>query len=198
MIKAIILDLNKVLITYNKADEDYIKKLGVTREEFWQDREVVLKKYALGQITLDEYLLHFIKKAGLTKDMLEVVKEIHEKNLAVVEGMKEVIEELSKKFILILMAGEGKEVIDLKLDKFGLRKYFNKIYATSYQRMEKTDMKFYQLILAENHLRPGEALFVDDRPAYIECAKKVGLKTILFEDSKSFRKEFQNLTGIKA
>lgn len=196
MIKAIIFDLNKVLITFKKIDEDYLKNLGITREEFWQNREEILKKYAIGEINLDEYLLHFIKQAGLEENKLEVVKTIHENGLLVVEGMKEIIEELSRNFTLILIAGEGREMTSVKIDKFDLRKYFDKIYSTSYQRMEKTDMKFYQLILSENNLKPEETLFVDDRPVYIDCAKKVGIKTILFKDSKSFKEELKKL-GLK-
>ena len=189
MIKTIIFDLNKVLVTYDKSGDEYFSKLGMSREEFWKDREQALEEYTLGKITFDEFLLIQLKKSNLSNNKLKIIRELHDGGLRIVEGIIPLLESLRKKYKLILMAGEGKESVALKLDKFDLRKYFSEIYATYISKMNKTEIKFYKLILKENKLRPEEVLFIDDQQRYIDAAKKTGIKTVKFESVKQLIRE---------
>ncbi len=193
MIKTIIFDLNKVLVTYNKSSDNYLAKLGVGREEFWRDREQALEEYTLGNITLDEFLSLQLKKSNLSLSKLKIAKELHESELRVVEGISALLKTLSKNFSLILMAGEGKESLAIKLDKFNLRKYFSKIYATCFSKMRKTEISFYKLILEESRLQANEVLFIDDQLQYINAAQKLGIKTIKFENVKQLISEINKI-----
>ena len=46
----------------------------------------------------------------------------------------------------------------------------------------KPDPEIYHILLDEYGLRPEECLFIDDTPANISAAKRLGMKAILFED----------------
>ena len=192
MIKNIIFDLNKVITTFDKSsnsDEVYKKELGISREDFWKDRDKILEDYTLGKVSLDEYISSQLRKSSISLDKQEIAKKIHNQFLTLVDEIIPVIEKLSKSYNLILMAGEGKESLEIKLDKFKLRKYFSKIYATYTVKMDKTETKFYSLILSENNLKPDETIFIDDQQRYIDAAKKVGLKTIKFENIMQLKQE---------
>ena len=192
MIKNIIFDLNKVITTFDKSsnsDEVYKKELGISREDFWKDRDKILEDYTLGKVSLDEYISSQLRKSSISLDKQEIAKKIHNQFLTLVDEIIPVIEKLSKSYNLILMAGEGKESLEIKLDKFKLRKYFSKIYATYTVKMDKTETKFYSLILSENNLKPDETIFIDDQQRYIDAAKKVGPKTIKFENIMQLKQE---------
>src|SRR3989338_1291425 len=192
MIKNIIFELNKVITTFDKSsnsDEVYKKELGISREDFWKDRDKILEDYTLGKVSLNEYISSQLRKSSISLDKQEIAKKIHNQFLTLVDGIIPVIEKLSKSYNLILMAGEGKESLEIKLDKFKLRKYFSKIYATYAVKMDKTETKFYSLILSENNLKPDETIFIDDQQRYIDAAKKVGLKTIKFENIMQLKQE---------
>lgn len=197
MIKAVIFDLNKVIVTYDKTNDYYIKELGIKREDFWKNREQNLEDYTLGKINLNEFLLLQLKQSKLSSDKLEVVKKLHDDGLRIVEGIIHILDVLFKRYKLILMAGEGEESVDIKLNKFDLRKYFNKVYATYLSKMNKTETKFYQNILSENELKPSEVLFIDDQQRYIDAATSIGIKTIKFEDVSQLKKELFRLKIIK-
>lgn len=47
----------------------------------------------------------------------------------------------------------------------------------------KPDPRMYRAVLETMHLRPGEALFVDDAPANVQGARDVGLNASLFCDT---------------
>ena len=192
MIKNIIFDLNKVITTFDKSsnsDEVYKKELGISREDFWKDRDKILEDYTLGKVSLDEYISSQLRKSSISLDKQEIAKKIHNQFLTLVDEIIPVIEKLSKSYNLISMAGEGKESLEIKLDKFKLRKYFSKIYATYTVKMDKTETKFYSLILSENNLKPDETIFIDDQQRYIDAAKKVGPKTIKFENIMQLKQE---------
>jgi epoxide hydrolase-like predicted phosphatase len=46
--------------------------------------------------------------------------------------------------------------------------------------IKKPDRKIYRLVLQKLKVKPDEAVFIDDRKDFLDGAKKVGLKTILF------------------
>ncbi len=193
MIKTIIFDLNKVLVAYDKSDLDYLENFGIDRETFWKDRKEELEKYELGEISLEELLSNQLEKNNLSKDKLNAALEIYKKGLIVVKEMPLILNKLSKKYPLILLAGDGEEALNLKLDKLDLRRYFSKIYATCFSKMRKTDKGIYEIILRENKLLSEEVIFIDDQERYIKAAESIGIKTIKFESPSQLTSCLVNL-----
>ena len=193
MIKTIIFDLNKVLVTYDKSDLAFIENFGIDRETFWKNRKEDLEKYELDEITLSELLSNQLDKNNLPKEKLAIALEIYKDGLRVVKEMPELLDKLSKKYDLILLAGDGKEALSLKLDKFNLQKYFKKIYATCFLKMRKTDKEIYEIVLRENNLSPEKVIFIDDQQRYIDAAEKAGIKTIKFENPEQLTSSLINL-----
>ena len=61
------------------------------------------------------------------------------------------------------------------------------------QKLEKTDPNFYKLILEENNLKSEEAIFIDDRVSYVEVAKSLGIKSMLFINSEKLKEDLGKL-----
>jgi len=57
----------------------------------------------------------------------------------------------------------------------------------------KPDGRIYELTLEELETTPDRAIFVDDRPDYIEGAHNAGLCTILFESADRLNAELVRL-----
>lgn len=193
MIKTVIFDLNKVIVTYDKSDNLYISHLGIGRESFWKNRGEDLEKYTLGKLSFEDFLRNQLSKSNLSQEKLFLAKKIHNNCLRIVKGIKPLLEKLSKKYNLILMAGEGKESFNLKLEKFDLKRYFSKTYATWMIGRNKTDANFYNLILKENNLSPKETIFIDDQERYLNTAKKLGINTIKFENSARLKSQLSQI-----
>ncbi|MCK4850194.1 MAG: HAD family phosphatase [Phycisphaerae bacterium] len=60
--------------------------------------------------------------------------------------------------------------------------YFDVAVFSCSQGTMKPERRIYELTLEKLNLQPKEAVFIDDKPEYVEGANKVGLNTILFRN----------------
>lgn len=197
MIKALIFDLNKVLVTFENIDKEYQKTFGISQAEFWKPAEEFMNDYTLGRMNLNQFLLNIMKKNEIDKSKLLEAKMLHEKNIVQLKGMKKFLESLRNNYSLILAAGDGKESLDLKLKKFKGELYFNRVYCTCDIGLIKTNPNYYREILKDSDLKPQESLFIDDQKSHLDAAKKLGINTILFENLPKLKRDLKIRFGIK-
>ena len=94
---------------------------------------------------------------------------------------KNVLESLSQKYELGLMANQGARALEL-LEEEGVMKYFSHQKMSHHVGLEKPDPNFFLTILADTGARTNESVIIDDnwfRGLY--PAKQIGMKTVLFE-----------------
>ena len=60
----------------------------------------------------------------------------------------------------------------------------------------KPERKIYELTVQRLGAKAGQSIFIDDKPKYIDGAKQIGLKTILFESVDQVKRELEQF-GIK-
>jgi len=58
---------------------------------------------------------------------------------------------------------------------------------------KKPDRKIYKLVLQKLKIKPDEAVFIDDRKDFLNGAKRVGLKTILFKSVRQVKISLKKL-----
>ncbi|MEK6844987.1 MAG: HAD hydrolase-like protein [Nanoarchaeota archaeon] len=191
MIKTIIFDLNKVLVAYRNIEEEYQKTLGITQKIFWESGKEFSEEYTTGKTNLDYVLMNIMEKNRLDKNNLSEAKMLHEKTLVQMPGVDILLDSLKKNYSLMLAAGDGKESLEIKLKKFDLARHFNKIYATCYMGLMKTDINFYKEILHKSSLVPKEALFIDDKKDHLNIAKKLEINILLFEGLSKLKKNLK-------
>ena len=198
MITTIIFDLSEVLIAGLIGIERELAPLvDLSEKKFlkslWTDS---FKELMKGNISEDEYLDDVFKINNWKVDK-ELFKTVIRKNFhKEVEGMIRLIEELSKKYKLILLSDHAREWIEY-IDKIHpflnlfVRKYF------SFQTGEiKREKRAFELLLNEDNLQAGDCLFIDDSPANIKAAKEVELNTIHFQNVEKLRIEINKYFNI--
>ena len=86
----------------------------------------------------------------------------------------------------------------------GLLRYFKKetlddhfdvVVESSKIGFAKPEARAYEITADKLGVRLDECVFIDDRPEYVEGAQHVGMKTILYTDFQSFKKELENVLG---
>ena len=96
------------------------------------------------------------------------------------KNIKEELEVLSKKYILLLLTDNWPCVLDY-LKQYDLDKYFDKIYVSSMYGVEKKDEVFFDYPIKDYNIKEGEALFIDDTEINLEIAKEKGLDVLLMD-----------------
>ncbi|HKI79438.1 MAG TPA: HAD-IA family hydrolase [Ignavibacteriaceae bacterium] len=184
MVKTIIFDLSEVLIAgligiekelaplVNLSENDFLEALWT--DSFWE-----LMK---GKITEDEYLADVFEKNNWNIDK-NIFRDVIRKNFHnEVDGMIELIEELSKDYKLLLLSDHSEEWVKYINEVHPFLNLFHKKYFSFQFGEIKREKRAFALLLKENNLNASDCLFIDDSPANIKAAEEVGLKGIQFSD----------------
>ena len=79
--------------------------------------------------------------------------------------------------------------------------YFDKVYISSVYQALKRDGKFFDYLISDYNIKPGEALFIDDTESLLDVGKEKGLDVLLMDRlntvSESKYKIIHNLTEIQ-
>lgn len=117
------------------------------------------------------------------------------------QGRIELLEQLKKDYRLFLLSNTNEihyqdytEVIKRENGIEGLEPLFEKTYLSHEMGLRKPDPKIFEVVLAENNLKPEETLFIDDSPQHIESAKTLGIKAYHL-DNEDIRDVFSKWLG---
>jgi 2-haloacid dehalogenase len=110
-----------------------------------------------------------------------------------VPGMHEIVRELDERgvplFAITNFSADFWRPFRAKEDRFFSR--FRDIVVSGEEKLMKPDPALYYLALDRFGLKPGEALFVDDRAINVEGAEAVGMKAHLFIDAEGLRRRLE-------
>lgn len=192
MIKTIIFDLNQTIVTYDnqyKLNEEFLRYFKVNVDEFEKIKRKNFKSYILGEISQEELHLLVLEELKIDKSNLQKSIYLDNSRFELIEGIKEILGNLSQKYNLILLAGDGKESLYFKLNEFGLKDYFSKIYCSCFEKLRKCDKEIYERVLIKEKLISNETLIIDDHKEFMTMAKEFGMKTINFTSVENLKKE---------
>ena len=183
MIKAIIFDIDGVLLDSFEANLDFFQKLMI--------------KVGYRPPTREEYLAYFhltmidtIKKMTKSDSEKEIERiwamgrnrEVsYDADLLVMpDGVKEVLDELSKKYLLGIATSRVKESVYESPKLAKLEKYFQ--ITVSYQDTVEHKPDPEPLLLAANKLGvvPDECIYVGDVENDMKAARAAGMKVIIY------------------
>ena len=79
-----------------------------------------------------------------------------------------------------LYTASGTESIELKnyLEAMGIDHFFKKLYGPDLINILKVDDAFYRAIFKDLEIKPKQAIFIDDKPYYLNIAEKLGTNVI--------------------
>ena len=201
MITALFWDIGGVLLT-NAWDRTERTKafehFQLDADEFHSRHEMVVSSFERGKITLDEYLQRtvFYRPRSFTLD------EFRNFMLSLSQALPDRLpfaQELaaSGKYFMGTINNESRELNNYRIEKFGLRKFFQVFFSSCFVGLRKPEREIYRLALETTQFSPGQCCFLDDRSLNLECAAQMGMHTIQVQSLQQMKGELAKL-GVTA
>jgi putative hydrolase of the HAD superfamily len=194
---AVFCDVGGVLLTNGwdrTARRRSVEQFKLDWEEFEDRHELVASAFEKGQLTLKAYLDRtvFYRPRQFTpedfKSFMLAQSEAFADTLAVLERLAR-----SKLYLLGTLNNESLELNLYRIERFGLRRYFDVFFSSCFLGVQKPDAAIYRLALQMTQRAPEEFVFVDDRPLNLECAREMGIHTIRFENASQLERDLREL-----
>jgi len=161
-------------------------KISLEEEEYYldligfDDRGVFENLYLNRRLKLDpKTLLSLLTRKGeMTMEL------ISRRKYHALPGVEEFVRGLWRHYPLAICSGARRMEIEAMLEGVSLRDCFPTIVAAEDVKIAKPDPSGYLLAtslvgdLIQKHIRPAEALIVEDAPTVIESVRKAGFKTL--------------------
>ena len=194
MITTIFFDIGGVLLT---DGWDHGSRVAAARhfnldwEEYNERHERVAKDIELNLLSLEQYLDYAIFHRPRTFSREEfrafVFAQSQPKpdSLAIAQELAE-----SRRYLMATINNEILELNVYRLAEFGLRRYFSAFFSSCFLGLRKPNEAIYRVVLQIVQRSPEECLFIDDREVNLEVPRKLGLRTIQFQDATALRATF--------
>lgn len=190
-IRAIFWDVGGVLLS-NAWDHTQrtaaLQHFGLDEEEFHDRHEMVVSSFERGKITLDEYLERtvFYRPRPFTRDVFkEFMVSLSQPFPDVLQFAQALTD--SGKYFMGTINNESRELNDYRIAKFGLRKIFRVFISSCFVGLRKPERDIYRLALETTQIPAEESCFIDDRALNLECAAKLGMRTIEMQNLDQLR-----------
>ena len=160
---------------------DFVGVLARKRVDYIPDILVDEIDQMVGQVTDDvEFKKSVICKYNLTDEEFDsIINKIANKYVPFVPIWDEIDKLEGHKFAII---NNGTSLtIPIFKKNFQIDKYFKYFVSSAIEGIKKPDEKIYLKTCELLEVKPEECLFMDDSSNNIEMAKKLGMKTILWE-----------------
>ena len=185
MIKNLIFDLGNVLVEFKPME--YLIDLGIPEAEkltkiiFKDDR---WNEFDRGTIQLEKYITDLKRENPQYSSYFDMIFNENwlYKLFKVKENTVSFLKEASKSYNIYILSN----ISELVLNYIKTFDFFEYVTAGTYSYVIKSckpEEKIYYTLIKDNNLIPQECLFLDDIPANIETAKKVGINGIVFNDN---------------
>jgi putative hydrolase of the HAD superfamily len=196
-IRAIFWDVGGVLLT-NAWDHtqraDALQHFQLDEKEFHDRHEMVVSSFERGKITLDEYLDRtvFYRPRPFTRnDFREYMFQLSKPFPKVLEFAQALA--ASGKYFMGTINNESRELNYYRIEHFGLRKLFRLFVSSCFVGYRKPERDIYRLALEITQIPAEQCCFIDDRSLNLECAAKLGMKTIEMRQVDQLREDLAEL-----
>ena len=167
-------------------------------EEFHSRHEMVISSFERGNISLDDYLERtvFYRNRPFTRE------EFRDYMFSLSQPMPEVLTFVhtladSGKYFMSTINNESRELNLYRIEKYGLRGIFRLFVSSCFVGLRKPESGIYRLAIETTQVNPQECCFIDDRSLNLECAAKLGMRTIQMQTLEQLWEELGKL-GVKA
>jgi putative hydrolase of the HAD superfamily len=162
--------------------------------EFHSRHEMVVSSFERGKITLDEYL----DRTVFYRDRPFSHDDFRDYMFSLSQPMPEVLAFAraladSSKYFMGTINNESRELNLYRIEKFGLRRIFRLFVSSCFVGLRKPESGIYRLAIEITQFNPQECCFIDDRALNLECAAKLGMRTIQMQTLEQLREELGKL-----
>jgi putative hydrolase of the HAD superfamily len=196
-IRAIFWDVGGVLLS-NAWDRTQrttaLEHFHLDQAEFHDRHEMVVSSFERGKITLDEYLDRtvFYRTRPFTRDEFRDFMYSLSQPFPEVLSFAQALSD-SGKYFMGTINNESRELNYYRIEKYGLRKMFRLFVSSCFVGFRKPERDIYRLALETTQIPAEACCFIDDRALNLECATKLGMKTIEMQNVEQLRADLAKL-----
>lgn len=196
VIKGIIFDFGGVVVNDNGKPtfKDMSKLLGRSYESVKVAVENALPRYQTGKINKAEFCNLIASELKIDAPISKWGKIWGTSYIKHVRVDKEIIFLVKKlkKAGYKLAVLSNTEPPHAKFNRKNKRfKDFSTVILSCEVGLRKPDKKIYELTLTKLNLKASECIFIDDEPRYIAAASKLGINSILYQNSNQLKEELK-------
>ncbi len=162
-------------------------------EEFQERHELSFPAFDSGLISLDEYLNRtlFYRPRAFTRE--EFIAFMFAESKEYPES-RAVLDQVARqgKYFIASINNEPMELNEYRIATFHLRRDFEVFFSSCYLHTRKPEEMIYRIALKVTQRPAGECVFIDDRPLNLENPRKLGMKTIHYQNAAQLRAELKN------
>ncbi|HEY4816288.1 MAG TPA: HAD family phosphatase [Candidatus Acidoferrum sp.] len=162
-------------------------------EEFQDRHELSFPAFDSGNISLDEYLNRtlFYRPRPFTREEFIAFMFAQSKEYPESRAVLDKAAQLGKYFIGAIN-NEPLELNEYRIAAFHLRRDFQVFFSSCYLHTRKPEEMIFRIALEVTQRPAQECVFIDDRPLNLENPRKLGMKTILYQNAEQVRAELKN------
>jgi putative hydrolase of the HAD superfamily len=195
VIRTIISDLGNVLLHFDhmQSCRELAKSCQLSPEQIYDSmfESHLVRDYELGRISSAEFARQSMQRLNVNLE-LDLIREIWSDIFYPVTGMEELIISLKESYRMVLLSNTNEWHFEHCHKKFPVVRLFEH-FALSYRLgCQKPDREIFEKALAMANARPEETLYVDDIPAYVESARRLGMKAVCFKDRDQLTDEMKS------
>lgn len=139
-----------------------------------------------GYMSRQDFLESVAELAGISVDAVAaVMHDKHRRNEPLIARAKE----LKSKYKIGMISNMGYDMLKDLFDEQERDELFDDMVVSSEVGLIKPSWDIFELALERLGVAADETVFIDDQPANVEGAERVGMKTILFTTNAQFETE---------
>jgi len=162
-------------------------------EEFQERHELSFPAFDSGNISLNEYLDRtlFYRPREFTREEFTTFMFAQSKEYPESRAVLDAAAQTGRYFIGAIN-NEPLELNEHRIEEFRLRRDFQEFFSSCYLHARKPEEMIYRIALEVTQRPAQECVFIDDRPLNLENPRKLGIKTIHYQDPEQLRAELKN------
>jgi putative hydrolase of the HAD superfamily len=186
-IRALIFDVGGVLLQLPNSErqqrweQQFSLADGAIAQALWGTD--LAAQATLGRISSDQVWSGLGQTLALTADQLDQVRQKYFVDEYLDAAMEALLRRLRPHYQLALLTNAWSDSRSVLTEKFALSRFVDEIVISAEVGLAKPDPAIYQLTLERLGRAADEALFVDDKLRNTIAAEKLGIASILFENS---------------
>lgn len=187
MIKAIIFDMDGVLVDSEPfnieiekrqfemnhltiSEEEHLQYMGVTTDVMWRE----IAKHHSVIIPVDVLIEQ--NRAESIRYFTEI------KDIPVMKGLVDLLEKLKQKnFQMAVASSAFPEILQLILEKTGIRKYFQVVISAQEAGKSKPEPDVFLIAAKQMGINPEDCLVVEDSSNGIKAAQAAGMSCVAYQ-----------------
>ena len=193
MIKAIIFDIGGVMFDESLSPnyKDIAESLNIKHKRFLPVKDTYLNMAKIGKLNGREFIRKIADELNIDFNMLYQKWTERYREKIINQDMTNLVKRLKRNKYKTVVLSNTNELHAQINYKRGLYSNFDHVFLSNELKIAKPDKKIYRYVLKNLKLKPGECIFIDDKEDNVNVAKKLGIKSIVFEDYNTLIKKLE-------